>query len=212
MIVSLDRRRALAAKAHAYAGNLDAALPYLLARGISREVAEMFTMGCVPPGKEFAGRLSIPYVTPGGVVQIKYRCMKPEHSDHKSVDCPKYLYEAGCGSHLYNAQILISASDTVVVTEGELDAACVQAYVGIPAVGYPGTETWDKQPHYRLCFEAVAEVVVIADGDKQGRHAAKHVAESIGSHARVIDMPDGSDSNEFIVSQGAGAFSERVFQ
>ncbi|MGZ4556816.1 MAG: toprim domain-containing protein, partial [Mycobacteriaceae bacterium] len=119
---------------------------------------------------------------------------------------------AGCGTHLFNAQILIHASDLVVVTEGELDAICVQAYCGIPAVAYPGTDNWSIQEHYPLCFEGIDEVIVVADGDKQGRDAAKRVAKDIGPAARTVNMPDGMDSNTFIVTNGVAAFQERIFQ
>lgn len=214
MNLSPERRRALTAKAQGFAGNVDQVLVYLAGRGITDQVAAMFSLGCVPTGQEYAGRLTIPYLTPAGVVQIKYRCADLSHhndsGDHTNDECPKYLYEAGTGTHLYNAQVLIHAADLVVVTEGELDAICVQAYTGIPAVAYPGVETWAKQQHYPLCFEGVSEVVVVADGDKVGKEAARKVAESIGMHARVLNMPSGEDSNSFIASQGAGAFLERL--
>lgn len=212
MIPPLERRRALTAKAQQYAGHADKATQYLGSRGITPQVAEVFLLGYVPDG-EFAGRLSIPYVTPGGVVQIKYRCTDLTHHEgfkHTHEECPKYLYEAGTGTFLYNAQVLIHAADEVVVTEGELDAICVQAYTGKPAVAYPGTETWKKHPHYRLCFEGVSEVIVVADGDKAGKASAKAVAESIGIHARVVELPAGEDSNSYIASQGAGAYLERL--
>jgi DNA primase len=212
MILPPDRRRAFTQKAQSFAGSVEQVLPYLLSRGITAEVAAMFTLGAVPAGGEFAGRLSIPYITPAGVVQIKYRCADLSHHDgfkHTADKCPKYLYEAGTGTHLYNAQVLIHAATQVAVTEGELDAVCIQAYTGIPAVAYPGVDTWGKHRHYRLCFEGVSEVVVVADGDQTGRESARRVAESIGMNARVVDMPSGHDSNSFIASQGAGAFTER---
>lgn len=202
MILSLERRRALTAKAQTYAANIGEAEGWLLNRGVSREVAAMFQLGVVPPGNENSGRLSIPYFTPAGVVQIKYRTMNGNPV--------KYLGEAGCGVHLYNAQVLINTADTVALTEGEFDAIAIQAYCGLPAVAYPGTETWKAQEHWRLCFADVAEVLVIADGDTQGRAAARRVAESIGSHARMIDMPDGHDSNSFIQAQGYRAFLART--
>lgn len=207
MILPAERRRALTAKAQKYAGRLDPALPYLLNRGITEEAAQIFSLGYVEEG-EFAGRLSIPYVTPAGVVTIKYRCI--QHEDCKAADCVKYLTESGCGTHLYNAQVLIHNNETVVITEGELDAVTVQAYAGLPAVAYPGVDTWSKQPHYRLCFEGVSEVVVIADGDTTGRAAAKRVSDSIGMNARVVDLGSGQDSNSFIASESAGAFLEKV--
>lgn len=203
MKLSAERRRALTSKAQQYAANLDAGLDYLVQRGISREVAHMFQLGVVPAGQEFAGRISIPYITPAGVVQIKYR--RTDHSES-----PKYVYEAGLGVHLYNAQILITAGDTVVLTEGELDAICVQAYVGLPAVAYPGVDTWRNQEHWPLCFEGVGEVVVLSDGDSVGRESAKRVAESIGVKARVVDLGDGADANSFLLDRGVAALAERI--
>lgn len=212
MILPLERRLALAAKAKAYAGNIEQAIPYLLSRGLTDEVAAMFGLGYVTDD-DMAGRLSIPYITPAGVVQIKYRCTDPEHHEgwkHTTKGCPKYLYEQGTGTYLYNAQVLIHAAEIVVVTEGELDAICVQAYTGIPSVAFPGADTWGKHPHYRLCFEGVSEVIVVSDGDDVGKLAARKVAESIGLSARVVEMPSGEDSNSFIASQGASAFIERI--
>lgn len=211
-MLSKGRRQSLELKSKALAENVDVAQSYLDTRGISAEVASMFLLGCVPSDQEFAGRLSIPYLTPSGVVQIKYRCADLSHFDHKNPElvCAKYLYEAGCGTHLYNARVLIGASELVVVTEGELDAICVQAYCGIPAVAYPGVTNW--QSWYRLCFDGVDEVVVVADGDEVGRETALKVAHSIGSAARVVDLGDGEDSNKYIHERGHMAFQERLMQ
>jgi len=214
MILSPERRSALTAKAKSYAGSVKEVLPYLARRGITGEVAGMFTLGYAADG-EFARRLTIPYTTPAGVVQIKYRCTDPHHHDdtglkHIESECPRYLYEAGTSTHLYNAQVLIHATDRVVITEGELDAICVQAYTGLPAVAYPGVETWKKHAYYRLCFEGVSEVIVVADGDKVGREAAKRVADSIGMNARTVDMPAGHDSNSFLATQGVDEYLKRL--
>lgn len=216
MSLSPERREILTNRTETYRKHLDDAVPYLLERGISREAADMFHLGVVPyePDEKRAGRLSIPYLRPAGVVQIKYRCMIPEHGDHKDKElkCPKYLTEDGCGTHLYNSPVLLEESGLVVITEGELDALTVQAYCGIAAVGYPGVDTWKDNEHFRLCFEGVNEVVVIADGDDTGRKAAKRVADSIGFNARTVEMPDGQDANSYIASSGAGAFIERLKQ
>ena len=211
MNLSSERLQSLAVKAKDYAANVDTALPYLMSRGITKAVAEMFQLGYVlhGNGNEHATRLSIPYVTQAGVVTIKYRCTDMQHGDHKGVNCPKYLHEAGSGTHLFNARVLITAS-AVVITEGELDAICVQAYCGIPAVAYPGVDTWGAQPHWRYCFEGIPEVIVVADGDQQGREAARSVAESLGNKARVVSMPAGEDANSFLMTQGASAFAERL--
>lgn len=209
MILPQERRQALTAKAQSFAANLNSALPYLGSRGLTKEVAAMFSLGYATDG-EVAGRLTIPYLTPGGVVAIKYRCADISHGEHKETSCPKYLNESGVGVRLFNAQVLIRCADTIVVTEGELDAICVQAYTGLPAVAYPGVDTFSKQRHFRLCFEGVSEVIVVADGDKPGRMAAQKVAESIGMNARVVDLPNGDDASSLIARDGAGRFLERL--
>lgn len=212
MILPAERRAVLTAKAQEYAGNLDHAMEYLLSRGIVAEAAAMFQLGYVTDG-EFATRLTIPYVTPAGVVQIKYRCTDLSHHKgfkHTHDGCPKYLYEAGTGTYLYNAQVLIHSSDKVVVTEGEMDAVSVQAYTGIPSVAYPGSEMWKAHPHWTLCFEGVNEIIVVADGDDPGKEAAKRVSDALGLSAHVVNMPRGEDANSIIATQGAGAFLERI--
>jgi DNA primase len=200
-VIPLDQRERLTAKAEEHASHLEHAVSYLLTRGISRDAAEMFGLGCVKRGQEYGGRLAIPYYTPrGGVVAIKYRAMDES--------APKYLNEEGTRPHLYNASALVKA-DRAVVTEGELDAITVQAYTGIPAVAYPGTQNWRE--HFRLCFEGIAEVIVVADEGDPGRESAKRVSELIGQRARVVRIPDGlDDANSFITRQGAEAFVELI--
>lgn len=204
-MISPERLAVLTAKAQQYADNIDQGEAYLLSRGISRQVAEIFGLGFVPYGAEYGGRVSIPYRTPAGVIAIKYRRTDDTQGG------PKYLNENELGVHLYNAPALIRAEHRVVVTEGEFDAICVQAYCGIPAVAYPGADTWMKQPHWRFCFEGIPEVIVVADGDEVGQKAAARVAESIGWSARVVRMPeDAKDSNAFITKYGAEAFVQKL--
>ena len=212
MILSELRRQQLTDRADRFIDNIADAEAYLAERGIELEVARAWGLGVVESDGYLDGRLSIPYYTPSGVVQIKYRCMDPEHDKvhHKGITCQKYMYEAGSGSHLYNAQALIHTVDTVILTEGEIDALTAQVYMDITSVGYPGTQSWKKHPHYRLCFEGIGRVLVIADGDDDGRKAAQRVANSIGIAAQVVDLPDGQDVNSFIVSHAADAFLERI--
>ena len=203
-MLSLERKQSLASRALTYAQNLPSdaqAISYLTERGISKEVAAMFSLGVVSEGEMFAGRLSIPYIMLYGVVDIKYRATDGS--------MPKYGKEAGCGVHLYNAPMLKHAR-TVALTEGELDAITVQAYCGIAAVAYPGADTWKNQRHWPLCFEGVHRVYVIADGDAVGREAASRVADSIGWSARVVDLGEGLDANAYIAQHGAEAFKERL--
>lgn len=208
MLLSPERRKSLALKAEAFATNVGEVLPYLATRGISEETADLFGLGYVTEGQN-AGRLTIPYITNGGVVQIKYRCLDKRHeSDGKHQCSAKYVGEAGCGTHLFNARALIGAGGIAVLTEGEMDAISVQSATGYPSIGYPGVKNWKS--FYRLCFEGVHEIVVIADGDDTGRKTAGQIAEKLGMFARVVDLGDGYDSNQFITEFGAEKFIERL--
>src|SRR6266542_880985 len=133
-MLSPERKLSLASKAARYANARDGrVISYLASRGLTEQVAEGFHLGLVPAGEDWAGRLSIPYMTPNGCVDIKYRAM--------DASSPKYGKEPDVGAHLFNARVLKDAQQ-VVLTEGELDALTVQAYCGIPAVGYPGADAW----------------------------------------------------------------------
>lgn len=213
MVLTEERRAVLTAKAELFHKSVDQVMPYLAERGITEEAADIFLLGCPTEG-EYLGRLAIPYLTPKGVVGFKYRCTDTDHGDHKAeeLDCKKYLYEPGVKHQLFNAQALIHAGDLACVTEGELDAITIQVMADIPAVGYPGTSSWQSSgnEHWPLCFEGIPEVVVIADGDEQGRGAAKTVAASIGNTARVVQLGDGYDANSYIVDRGVYEFLERI--
>lgn len=166
------------------------------------------------PGHEhLVGRLSIPYATTSGVVDIKFRCVK--HADCKARNCVKYLGLDGTAQDeqglprawLFNAKSVLDAADMVVITEGELDAIAVEVIADIPAVGVPGSTIWPKCKHWVRVFDGL-KVLVLADGDKAGVIAAKAIASSL-PEAQVIRMPDGHDANSYLVEHGAEAFYER---
>lgn len=182
---------------------------YLFDRGLDL-YAERYRLGFVlepQPGHEMmTGRVSIPYLTQAGVVNLKFRCIA-DH-DCKVMKCPKYLAEDGARNHLYNARAVLAARDLVVICEGEFDAMAVSAIAGVPAVGYPGTYAWQQNKHWPRVFAGL-DVVVVADGDKPGADAAKAVTRSIPD-ARVVHMPEGEDANSYLVTSGADAFRERI--
>lgn len=185
---------------------MSGAFPYLASRGITQASIEVFNLGLDPT----SGRLTIPYLTPAGPLMIKERCIVSH--DCKEAGHPKYMYEAGTVIHLFNAPALRSTQLAVVV-EGELDAVAV-SQLGLTAVAYPGTAMWKANPHWRWCFDSLSEVVVVADGDDQGRKAAAGVADSlrnaVQADIRVVQLPDGSDSNSYITDNGEVDYLERL--
>jgi len=58
-------------------------------------------------------RLAIPYITPSGVVDIRFRAMNGAD--------PKYMGMPGAKTSMFNAQVVLTASDYICVTEGEID-------------------------------------------------------------------------------------------
>lgn len=185
---------------------------YLAERWFDHRARARYRLGYVAdplPGHEpMAGRVSIPYLTPHGVVALKFRCV----ADHncKEAKCPKYMATPGSGARLYNARAILVRADTIAVCEGEFDAMAISMFAGVPTVGYPGADTWKQKAtrHWPRVFAGL-DVVVVADGDRPGRDAALAVAESLDS-ARVVHMPDGEDGNSMIIKDGPEAFRARL--
>jgi len=77
-MLNAEQKALLTEAAERYAQHIDPlAQSYLQGRGISPEVASLFLLGSVVDpsvGHEHAvGMLSIPYITPSGVIGIKFR-------------------------------------------------------------------------------------------------------------------------------------------
>ena len=193
----------LGSLADRYHESLDeATLSYLAARGIDQDAATGFRLGLVvdpdPAHGRYAGRLSIPFITPTGVVYMRFRCLE----DHKCDNHGKYEGVSGENTHLYNVGALHSAGDTVVVTEGELDAL-ISTTAGMPAVGVPGATNW--KPFYYRLFDDYERVILVGDGDTAGREFVATLARNLSNSIRR-PMPEGYDVNSFVLEQGVDAY------
>lgn len=173
---------------------LEAVRSHLL--GVVREPA--------PGHEDYVGRLCLPYLTPSGVVALRFRCLR-DH-DCKDVKCAKYLDLGHQETRLYNVAALRLANDTLLVTSGELDAWSATV-VGFPAVGISGDTKW--KPHWSRNLEDFEEVVAVCDGDKSGREFGKRITTEV-ERARAVHMPAGHDTNSILVEYGAEAFRDLV--
>jgi len=186
-----------------YEDNLPLAEEYLLKRGIPLEVAETIRLGVVVdplPGQEqFINRLAIPYITPSGIVDIRFRSMGPEE--------PKYLGYPGTQTRLFNVTALHTAKDFIAVCEGEIDAITLHYLCGIPAVGVPGVNSWKQ--HYTRLLQDFNTVFVFADGDQPGIDFAKSLAKELSS-VIIINMPEGEDVNSMYLLHGSDYFKKKV--
>lgn len=203
MRLSLSQKQSLGKAAKHYAQNVVLAQEYLAARGLSLAIAQRAGLGVVNDphtGHDgMVGRLSIPYITNTGVVDIRFRSL--DGSD------PKYLGLPGAKTHMYNVRGVAEADDYIAVCEGELDAITLHYAVGIPAIGIPGASNW--KVHYRRLLQDFERVYVFADGDKAGHDFARHLAREVNGVV-IINMPEGEDVNSMYLKEGTGFFTEKV--
>jgi DNA primase len=186
-----------------YAVNIFQAEDYLASRGITREAARLARLGVVVEpdvGHEaFQGRLSIPYITKTGVVDLRFRSLNP------AVE-PKYMGMTGVETKMYNVLDIERAGDFIGICEGEIDTLTLSSLVGIPCVGVPGANSWKK--HYTRLLADFERVFVFADGDQPGKEFATSLARELP--VAVIQLPDGQDVNSMFVQEGSSYFHNKV--
>jgi hypothetical protein len=181
-----------------YEENISLAADWLEGRGLIVDDAALYRLGVVnddsPESGPYKGRLSIPYLTPNGVVDIRFRSMLPLG--------PKYLSRPGAAPHLYNVPALWRDSKQIAICEGEIDAIVMDLYSGIPAVGVPGVQLW--KDHFRRVFADYDRVLIIGDGDDAGREFANRIAGTM-DNAVAVKMRDGMDVNDLLLYEGITA-------
>ena len=200
---SVLQKELLARATDKYSESIHLAEDYLRLRGIPLEVARLARLGVVEEpeiGHEaFQGRLSIPYITKSGVVDLRFRSLNP------AVE-PKYMGLTGAETKMYNVLDVERASDWIGVCEGELDTLTLSGCIGIPCVGVPGANSWKK--HYTRLLADFERVFVFADGDQPGREFASSLARELP--VTIVNLPDGEDVNSIYVSEGPDYLISKV--
>lgn len=204
--LSVQRRELLAQATERYSEALvgSAAEEYLNSRGIPVEVAQRFQLGFVSDPLEgherFRGRLAIPYLTPTGPVGMRYRALGDEE--------PKYDSEAGQRTALFNVRDLHRSEPWIAVCEGELDTVVMSGVVGVPAIGIPGVEHWNKSGSvWSRLLQDYETVFIVMDPDKAGQKAVKQIAAMVENPV-VIDLP--ADVNDTVQDKGAEYVLEQM--
>jgi DNA primase len=178
---------------------------YLHGRGISKEAAVTRRLGYVGDAlighEQYVGRLAIPYLTPTGVVDVRFRIVDSDS------DAPKYMGRPGVETSIYGVNAFSLNSSIIGITEGEMDALVLEEMCGLPAVGIPGAQAW--KPFYWRAFEDYDKVYVFADGDQPGMDFAKKIASALDS-AVIIQMPDKEDVNSTFLIEGADGIRKRA--
>jgi DNA primase len=201
--LSSSQKTSLSLAAATYEKQLSPQLmAYLAGRGLDAETVANNRFGqiCEPlNGHEYLlGRLVIPYIGPrGNIYDLGLRCM--EHADCKAEGHDKkYTSLPGFPNRVYNVRALVSADDSIHVTEGELDAVTLGA-CGLSAVGIPGVE--NMPAHFPRMIAGFSSVTLWADGDEAGRKFAGAFTKAV-PNARVLSMTAGEDCNSLYVAKG----------
>ena len=203
MRLSSSHRQFLLQATHQYASQIHLAAEYLATRNLSVEEAQRFHLGVVkdalPGHEQYTGRLAIPYITPSGVVDIRFRAIN--NAD------PKYMGMPGAKTSMFNAPVVLTASDYICVTEGEIDCITVSVKTNHPAIGIPGANNW--KPFYSKILDDFETVIVLADGDTAGMDFGKKVSRELGN-VNIVQMPEGHDVNSIVMLEGAEFINERI--
>jgi DNA primase len=203
MRLSKSQKELLEKATESYAQNLQEIVPYLQSRGITEQTAIMFRLGFVREpemGHEpYVGKLAIPYLTPTGVIDIRFRSLNSDGG-------PKYMSRPGATTHIFNINALSNDSDVLAICEGELDTV-VATQAGFSAVGLPGANNWKS--FYNRVLADWSKVILLCDGDNAGREMAKHLSRELDNVFPVF-MPEGQDVNDVYLTEGAEGLRKRA--
>ena len=203
MKLSNSHRQFLLRATQQYSTHLDKAKDYLATRLLSVEEARTFHLGVVvdplPGHEQFTGRLAIPYITPSGVVDIRFRSINGED--------PKYMGMPGAETTMFNTSSVFNANKYICVTEGEFDCIMMSVKTNHPTVGIPGANNWKS--HYSRILDDFDMVIVLMDGDKAGAEFGKKIVREM-SNTNLIPMPDGEDVNSVFIKLGKEWLDERI--
>ena len=167
--------------------------PYLPARGILEETAQVFGVGYFPGKGSMAGRVVIPIHNESGeLVAYAGRALDEEK--------PKYKLPAGFRKSLvlYNLHRALEAREggVAIVVEGFFDAMQVHQ-AGFPrVVSLMGATLSGHQE--RLLVGHFDRVVLMLDGDGTGREAASVISSQLIDQVfvQIVRVPDGTQPDE----------------
>ena len=175
-------------------------------RGLTLETIKHFQLGIAdgpgvsPSHESKRGWLTIPYLSPTGVLSMRFR--RPPDSEAPM----KYWSPKGTKTRVFNTNALLNPGHWIAITEGEMD--CIAAtQAGIPAIGIPGVQSWAR--YMRPMLSGFSRIIVMADNDDkgQGQQFGEMIAEQL-EEVKVVLAPKGHDVNSTLVSLGIHGLRE----
>ena len=166
-------------------GNL---LPHLMACGFT--ATDIKKTGLVDQfgADTLKGQITLPYLVLGNTVTIR----------GKDIEA-KYFSLPGSKAMLFNMTTLLESSRKVVICEGEFDCMTLDQ-LGFDAVGIPGANSFQDAwvDHFSEC----KRVYICLDNDKAGRAGAEKMSLKLGQKAKIVEMPEGRDVNDWVNIDG----------
>ncbi len=160
------------------------------------------TSAYMPQTEQFESCVVFPYYRAGEIINRKYRTGSKD-----------FRMEAGCERILFG---LDAMAQTVVITEGEMDALSAQE-AGFSAVSVPDGAPTPTAKDYASKFSfldedlsAVETWIIAVDDDEPGKRLEDELARRLGREncSRVI-WPEGcKDANEVLVKHGKTALRD----
>jgi len=141
----------------------------------------------------FFNRIIFPVFYRGKVVNLCGRAL--DNSPRKYLNLPGEI------NHLYNEEALFN--DEVVLTEGITDCIATNE-AGFPAVGLLGACGFKKG--FANKFSNCKRIYVCFDADPAGKQGAQKATEALGDRARIIELPEKLDLNDYFKDHSPSDF------
>lgn len=163
------------------------ALQYIKSRGFNEESLAKFKIGCMKQSGKLW--LTIPHLTKGKAVNIKYRTVEGDK---------KWRQEEGSKKILFNEDALdVEGVDEIILVEGELKAVAL-VQMGFPNVIALTGGVQSIKPEWIDRLDGLKKIYMCLDSDEPGQKGAEELSMRLGPE-RVynIVLEDAKDPDEW---------------
>ena len=181
-------------------------IEYFKARKIPEAILEANRIGYGRSWKDKDG-IQFPYIKDGQVVNVKHRSHEKDFRQEKEAEKCLYRFDV----------ISKAAGDTLIITEGEIDALSFQtagfeAVTSIPdGAPSPGTKSYSTKFDFLESAESILgryrKIILAMDADAAGNTAMVELARRIGPEKcyRVTYPSECKDANDTLMKHGKAA-------
>jgi hypothetical protein len=164
-------------------------------RGLNKETIEEFQIGW--DGERF----TIP------VRDAKGRLLNVRRYDPSAKQAKDKMksWAVGTGSRQLFGSDILDTSDSVIITEGEMDCIIGRQH-GLPTISHTaGAGSWDNRWNEQFEHKVVYIVYDCDDAGRRGARKVAHALEIFSKEVHIIDLPlkgKGDDLTNYFVDQG----------